>query len=134
MTDSESSTDDDSDSATIRVKVIINKDYTRTADFKPKRDKWALAEIHMGSISIENLRNDIPDAFKNEKKFKSLWENDQYEWKIFSFSMKRAEIEIDVDEDLQDEIECFLPSENDSSDSEDSDPMDDNKYFKVFTF
>ena len=134
MTDSESSTDDDSDSATIRVKVIINKDYTRTADFKPKRDKWALAEIHRGSISIENLRKDIPDAFRNEKKFKSLWKNDQYEWKIYSFSMKKADIEIDDDDDLQDEIDNFLPSEDDSSGSEDSDPTDDNKYFKVFTF
>ena len=130
--DSDSTTESSDDGAIIRVRVIINKEYTRTSGFKTKKDKWALAQVTRGAISIANLRKDIPGAFRNEKKFKKLWTNPLFEWKIFSFSEESAEIEIDADDDLQDEIDEFCPSDDDSSGSEDSDVMDENKFFKVY--
>lgn len=125
-----------SEGTTIFVRVYINKDFTRTTNFDDKRDVWKLAEVDKDTISIKSLREDIPSAFRNTKKFQKLWNNEQYEWKIYGFSLTTADIEIEEDDDLRDEMDRlgFLSSD-DSSDADDADDSgglnNESKFFKV---
>ena len=117
-----------SDGTSVFVRVYVNKDFTCRSNFDAERDIWKLAELDKDTISVESLREDIPAAFRKAKAFKRLWKRQDLEWKIFSYSLNAAEIEIDDDDDLQDEMAAFLTSDEDSSDS---DIENENKYFKV---
>ena len=63
----------------ITVRVYINRQYEKTHNFDITQDVWKLAELDKESIeddeasSIQDLRDDIPKAFRNSKSFKPLF-------------------------------------------------------------
>eukprot|EP01084_Bolivina_argentea_P174511 302294_1 len=117
-----------SDEETIFVRVYINKQYELTHDIDANKDIWKLAELNSNPIDLESLKQDIPDAFRNVKLLKPLFQNTTlYRLHIYGYDTTKAEIEIDNDEDLQDEIDSFITSDNDTDD----DVFNQNKYLKV---
>ena len=62
----------------ITFRVYINRQYEKTHNFDITQDIWKLGEIDKWieddeESLIEDLRNDIPKAFRNSKLFKPLW-------------------------------------------------------------
>ena len=93
---------------TITIHVNINKQYESTENLDPSNDVLKLVHLNKTCISIEKLRQDITIAFA-ESKFDALFKDPEFEWKIFSYNQHIADIEIEEDEDLEDEIDEFCP-------------------------
>ena len=122
---------DSDDDTEIIVRVYINKQYELTKNFDITQDVWKLSEIDKEDISIDSLREDIPQAFRRAKWIKPLFKNeDEWEWKIYSYDTKSASVEIEDDDDLQTEIDEFMPSDPESGD-EDDEVTNTNKYLKL---
>merc|ERR1712129_241778 len=67
---------------------------------------------------------------KKLKRFKPLFKNiAEFEWRIFSYDPIKADVEIEDSDDLETEINEFMPSGDDES--EDDDVMNQNKYLKI---
>ena len=101
------------------------------------QDIWKLAELDRDSIDDEkysaviDLRDDIPKAFRNSKLFKPLFKNKkEWQWKIYSYDTTQVSVEIENDDDLQGEIDAFMPSAGDES-ANDDDMINENRYLKL---
>ena len=104
----------------IIIRVYINKQFDATEQFDIAQDVWKLAEIDKESMenvdvsAFNDLREDIPKAFRNSKLFKPLFKNEEeWEWKIYSYQISQASVIIDNDKDLQNEMDSFLPLDED---------------------
>eukprot|EP01084_Bolivina_argentea_P032281 59708_1 len=121
-------TDDALDAAEeITIAVHINKENESTSNLNPSQDLWKPAELEIKPIKLSNLKSDIPTAFRNSS-FKSLFKNDNYEWKIFSYDPTKAEIEISNDDDLQTEILNFNAQDKTEDDGI---KLNSNKFLKL---
>eukprot|EP01084_Bolivina_argentea_P025759 47900_1 len=92
-------TDNTEDDTTILVRVFINKQYELTENIDSSQDIWKLAELDKSQIDMTSLTKDIPQAFRKSKWIKPLFA--KYTWKIFSYDISKAEIEIEDDGDVQ---------------------------------
>eukprot|EP01084_Bolivina_argentea_P011137 20812_1 len=93
------------DDNTIFCRVFINKQSELTENINSSQDIWKLAELHQPQIDMESLREDIPHAFRKAKWIKPLFKNKkQYTWKIYTYDSCGADLEIEDDDDLQEEI------------------------------
>ena len=117
----------------ITIAVNINKQYEATKNIDSSNDMQKLAEVDKDDISLEKLREDIIVAFRKAKAITSLFNNSNYEWKIYSYNTDKADIELQNDDDLQEEIDEFCPSsdEDEDEDEEGADPVQTNKYLKL---
>eukprot|EP01084_Bolivina_argentea_P176348 305191_1 len=96
------------DNNIIEIKIFINKQFTLTEHFDCKQDVCKTAEIIHKSITMSELKKDIPIAFRNVQYFKSLWNNNNYEWKVFLYDASFARNEIITDNHLNTKLKPFL--------------------------
>ena len=106
----------DDDEEKVSIAVHINKQFEATNNINPSQDLCKLAEVDKNDVSIAQLRKDIIYAFGRSKSITSLFNNANYEWKIYSYHSNKAEVEIEDDDDLETEIDEFCPSDDESDD------------------
>eukprot|EP01084_Bolivina_argentea_P236532 397683_1 len=129
MANKTSITDEIEDDTTVFVRVFINKQYELTENINTSQDIWKLAELDKSQIDMESLREDIPQAFRKAKWIKPLFKNKkQYTWKIFTYDTSKADIEIESDDDLQEEINEYI---SDTEDSDQNAAHTEDKYLKL---
>eukprot|EP01084_Bolivina_argentea_P236531 397680_1 len=122
-------TDNTEDDTTILVRVFINKQYELTENINTSQDIWKLAELNKSQINMASLTKDIPQAFRKSKWIKPLFKNkQQYTWKIFTYDTSKADIEIESDDDLQEEINEYI---SDTEDSDQNAAHTEDKYLKL---
>eukprot|EP01083_Nonionella_stella_P163545 538590_1 len=122
-------TDDNESDSTILIRVYINKEYSKRKNFDVSQDVWKLAELEQDAIEIDCLREDLPQAFRRARSFKPLFKSNEYDMKFYSYDPQKAEIEIEDDDDLQNELEAAGLNLSDNSDSDDV--TNENKYLKL---
>eukprot|EP01084_Bolivina_argentea_P111615 199094_1 len=107
------------DELKIVVQAYINKKYTIRKNILTQNDIWKLSELDKSCIDTHSLREHILRSFSEVAWIKLLFENEaEYEWKIYAYHKKKAEILIEDDDDLQTEIDEFVQSNDDNSDNE----------------
>ena len=114
----------------VAISVTINKKYDADKNIDASNDLSKVTRIDRNNISLESLRKSIINAFDNSKAFKLLFNNTNYEWKIFSYDPNKADMEIEGDDDLEEDIDDFYPSDDDSEDDEGDNPQND-QYLKL---
>eukprot|EP01084_Bolivina_argentea_P274710 468283_1 len=99
---------------TILIRVCINKQYELTKDIDHTQDVWKWIQLQKQSIELSSVKEEIPFVFRYSNYFKRLFfnNNTKYEWKLYSYHTNTAEIEIEDNDDLQSEIDEFLPSDH----------------------
>eukprot|EP01084_Bolivina_argentea_P094401 169701_1 len=127
---------DDAPDATglITITVHINRQYESKNNLDTKQDICKSAELERESIKLSDLKTNILIAFGNSTSFKSVFKNDDYDWKIFSYDPTKAYIEITNDDDLEEEVANFNPSYDDEDtqdNNEDDDIVDNDKFLKL---
>eukprot|EP01083_Nonionella_stella_P152624 489508_1 len=127
--DSKKDTDDSESDSTILVRVHINKEFLKRENLDCTQDVWKLAELEHDAIQLDCLRDDIPNAFRRARSFKPLFRSNEYQMKFYSYDPQKAEIEIEDDDDLQNELECCGLNLSGNSDSDDI--TSENKYLKL---
>ena len=130
MASKQDENEDESD-ATILIRVYINRQCFETENIDTAQDVWKIAEIDRDNTEkMDGLREDIPLAFRKAKAFKALFKNEEeYEWKLYTYDETSAEVELEDSDDLQTEIDEFMPEADDAD--EDDDLMNQSKYLKI---
>eukprot|EP01084_Bolivina_argentea_P065789 119930_1 len=125
---SNSNEQSDSDDNQILLQLCINKHYELTANIDPKQDIWKLAQLNANDINMNDLKDEIKNAFRSRKPFQPLFTAiDRYECQIYSYETTKATLRIEEDDDLQTEVDVFIGSDNESEEGD----ITKQKYLKL---
>ena len=125
-------TDDNEDASLdsptqISLAIYINPNFEETNNVDSKQDIEKTVNIDPKQITISQLHKTIPTLFDNEQQLQSLWQNNDYEWKLYEYNKIKVGTEIANDTQLQKEIVDTMEGDED----EDND-MNKNDFYVRF--